>query len=87
MISSLVIENLQLNSCYGGMLTLSQTPNEFTDDNFKPDENGEKFSERGENAAGKGEITRAERFLLFLQSFQKVVYCRHLKTRACLGKG
>ena len=27
---------------------------EFADDSFKVDENGEKFSERVENAAGKG---------------------------------
>ena len=34
----------------------------------------------------KGEIARDEQFLLFPQCFQ-VLYCRHLKTRACLGKG
>ena len=34
-------------------------------DNFKSDENGGKFSERLENAVGKGEIARYEQFLLF----------------------
>ena len=34
----------------------------------------------------KGEIARNEQFLLFPQCFQEL-YCRHIKTRACLGKG
>ena len=45
-----------------------------------------KFFERVENAAGKGEIARDEQFLLF-PVFSKDLYCRHVKTRACLGKG
>ena len=44
---------------------------EFADDNFKCDENGEKFSKWVENSAGKGEIARYEQFLLFPQRFQK----------------
>ena len=44
---------------------------EFADDNFKFDENGGKFSKRVENTVGKGEISRNEQFLLFLQCFQK----------------
>ena len=39
-----------------------------------------------ENTVGKGEIARYEQFLLFPQCFQDL-YCRHIKTRACLGKG
>ena len=31
---------------------------EFADDNFEVAENGGKFSERGKNAVGKGEICR-----------------------------
>ena len=38
---------------------------------FSIHENGGKFSERAENAVGKGEIARYEQFLLFQQSFQK----------------
>ena len=57
---------------------------EFTDDNFKFDK---KLSKRGENAVGKGEIVRYEQFLLFPLCFQKTCNCRHVKTRACLGKG
>ena len=67
----------------------------FADDNFKFDENGRKFSKQVENTLGKGEIARDEQFLLFpkcfLRTFPKVftkdLYCRHIKTRACLGKG
>ena len=44
---------------------------EFTDDNFKLDENGRKFSKRVENTVGKGEIAHYEQFLLFSQCFQK----------------
>ena len=59
---------------------------EFADDNFTFDENERKFSERVENTVGKGEIVRYEQFLLF-PVFSKDLYRRHIKTRACLGKG
>ena len=45
---------------------------EFTDDNFKFDENGKMFSRWIENSVGKGEIARYEQFLLFPQCFQKI---------------
>ena len=38
-----------------------------------------------ENTVGKGEIARYELFLLF-PVFSKDLYCRHVKTRACLRK-
>ena len=44
---------------------------EFTDDNFKFDTYGGKFSKRVENTVGKGEIAGYEQFLLFPQCFQK----------------
>ena len=59
---------------------------EFADNNFKVDENGEKFYERVENGVGKGEIAHYEQFFLFPQ-FSKDFYCRHVKTRTCLGMG
>ena len=59
---------------------------EFTDDNFKADKNGGKFSERVENIVEKVEIARYKKFLLF-PVFSKDLHCRHVKTRACLGKG
>ena len=57
---------------------------EFTDNNFQFDENGRKFSKQLENTVVKGEIAH-EQFLLF-QVFSKDLYCRDVKTRACLGK-
>ena len=45
---------------------------EVEDDNFEFGENGRKFSERVENAVGKGEIARYEQFLLFQRCFQKI---------------
>ena len=39
-----------------------------------------------ENTVVKGEIAHKEQFLLF-PVFSKDLYGRHVKTRACLGKG
>ena len=48
------------------------------------------------NTLGKGEIAHFEQFFLFSECFQMIpflrvfsndLYCRHVKTRACLGKG
>ena len=44
---------------------------QFTDNNFKFDENERNFFKRVENTAGKGEIARQEQFLLSPQCFQK----------------
>ena len=60
---------------------------DFADDNFEFNENGRKFSKRVENTLEKGEIACCEQFLLLPQCFQKDLYHRHVKTRACLGKG
>ena len=46
---------------------------ELADDNSKFDENGREFSERVENAEGKGEIARYDQFLLFPQCFNRLV--------------
>ena len=59
---------------------------EFADDNFKFDENGSNFSKLVENTVGKGEIARDEQFFLFPSVFSKDLYCRNVKTRACLGR-
>ena len=47
-------------------------------DNFKFDENGGKFSK----SVGKKEAISP-----FPTVFSKDLYCRHIKSRACLGKG
>ena len=59
---------------------------DFADNNVKFDKNDRKFSKGVEDTVGKGEIPRYEQFLLFLQCFKKTC-CKHIKTRACLGKG
>ena len=59
---------------------------EFANDNFKFDKNGKKLSKWVENTVGKGEIARYKQFLLF-PVFSKYLHCRHVKTRAYLGKG
>ena len=60
---------------------------EFADDSFEFDENGTKFSKRVEDTVGKGEIARYEQFLFFPAVFSKDLYCSHVKTMDCLGKG
>ena len=61
---------------------------EIADDNFIFDENGGKFSEWAENAVGKREIARyVQAFSPFPIEFSKDLYCRHVKTMACLRKG
>ena len=46
-------------------------PKEFADDNFKFDENGEKFWKRGRKHCRKREIACYKQFLLFPLCFQK----------------
>ena len=53
---------------------------EFADDNLKLEENGGKFSQRVENTVEKEAISP------FSTVLSKDVYCRHVKTSACLGK-
>ena len=54
---------------------------ESADDNFKFYKNGRKFSKWVKNTAGKGAISP------FRKVFSKDLYCRHVKTKDCLGKG
>ena len=58
---------------------------EFADDNFKFDENGTKFSKRLENTVGKEKNCSLRAISPFPTVFSKALYCRHVKTRACLG--
>ena len=60
---------------------------EFTDGNFRYDECGKMFFKRKENTVRGGEIALYEQFSPFLAVFSKDLYCRHVKTRAFLGKG
>ena len=79
--------NTQVNPFPKRQILDSSKLKEFADDNFKFDEHGRKFSKWIDNTVGKGEIARYEQFLLFPQCFLKDLFCRHVKTRACLGKG
>ena len=65
----------------------SSKRNEFADNNFIFDKKERKFFQLVENTVGKGEIASYEQFLLFPRCFLKDFDCRHIKTRACLGKG
>ena len=64
----------------------SSNQREFADNNFRLHKNGGELSKRLENTVGKGEIVSNEQFLIFLV-FSKDLYCKHVKTRVCLGKG
>ena len=63
----------------------SSKPKELAGDNFEFDENGIKFSKRVENTVGIGEIARNRAISRFPTVFTNDVYCRYVKTKACLG--
>ena len=78
---------------FHNVITLSQTKilnssmlNKFTDDNFKFDENGVKFSERVENTVEKEEIARYEQFLFSHSVFKRFVL-QTRKNQGLFGKG
>ena len=51
------------------------------------DENGRKLSKRVENTVGKGEFCSLLAISPFPELFANDLYCTHVKTRACMGKG
>ena len=56
---------------------------EFAHDNLKFDENGRKFSKRVE----KEKLLFTINNICLPTVFSNYLYCRHIQTRACLGKG
>ena len=60
---------------------------EFADDNFKLNENGRKLSIRVENIVGKRRHCSEQAISPFPTAFSIQLQRRHVKTRACLGKG
>ena len=58
-----------------------------SDDKFQLDENGGKFCKWLENSAGKGEICSLQAISPLTNVLSKDIKYRHLKTRACMGKG
>ena len=82
-----------IDSEKGNYLTLSKTRNfrlfqtkRFADDNFKFDENGEKDLQMGRKHSGKRRNCSSRAISPFPAVFSKDLYCRHVKTRACLGR-
>ena len=57
------------------------------DDNFKFDENDGKFPQMDRKQCGKSRNCSSRAISPFPAMFSKDLYCRHVKTRACLGKG
>ena len=60
---------------------------ELADDNFEFDENGRTFSKRVKKHGGKRRNCSLRAISPFPTVFSKDLYCRPVKTRACLGKG
>ena len=60
---------------------------EYADDYFKFDENVRKFSKRVETLWEKEKLLIRSNFSFSKGAFKKTCKCRHVKTRACLGKG
>ena len=73
-----------MRNCYS--ILDSSILKEFTDDNFKFDENGRKYSKWVENTGKRGNSS-TQAISPFPTLFSKELYGRHVKTRACLGKG
>ena len=59
---------------------------EFADNSFEFDENGREFSKMVENNVGKKRNCLLQAISPIPTTFSKDLYCRHVKTRACLGK-
>ena len=61
---------------------------ELADENFIFDENGQNLSSpNGWKHCGKRRNCSLQAISSFLTVFSKELYCRHVKSRACLGKG
>ena len=60
---------------------------EFADDNFNFNENGRKFIKVGRKHCGKRRNCSLRAISPFTTVFSKDLYSRHVKMRACLGKG
>ena len=60
---------------------------EFADDKFKFYENARKFSKIDKRHCGKRRNCSLRAISPFLTVFSKKLYCRHVKTSDCMGKG
>ena len=73
--------HLHIKSCI-----YSSKLKEYADNNFECDENGRGSSKRV-NSVGKRRNCSLRRISSFPAVFSKDLYCRHVRTRACLRKG
>ena len=85
--TELRLVQIQIQSICRQQLLDSSKLKKFADDNFKVDENGRKFSKTGRKHCGKRRNCSLRAISPFPSVFSKALYCRHVKTRACLGKG
>ena len=60
---------------------------EFPDNNFKFNANSRKFSKMGRKYCGKRRYCSLRAISPLPTVFSKDLYCKRVKTRACLGKG
>ena len=79
---------------FGSYLALSKMTNldsskltEFADNTLKFNEDGSKFIQMGRKHSGKRRNCSLRAISTFPTVFSKDLYCRHIKTMACLGKG
>ena len=82
-IIALAVDNLTLLKC---QILDSSKLKEFTDDNIKFNDNGDRSPKGIENTMGRGEIARYEQLLLFPQCFQRLVL-QACKNKGLFGKG
>ena len=59
----------------------------FADDSFKFDENGRTVLQKCRKCCGKRRNCSLRAISPIPTVFSKDLYCRHVETRACLGKG
>ena len=81
------LQNVRINSFPKQQILDSSKLKEFAEDNFTFDENDKKNLKMGRKHCGKRRNCLLQAFSPFPTVFLKYVFCRHVKTRACLGKG
>ena len=80
--------NLKITSPFPKQQILDSSKlKEFADKSFEFDQNGEKFSKRVKNTVGKRRNCSLQAISPFPTVFLKGLHSRHVKIRACLGKG
>ena len=76
-----------MNSFPNNKILDSSKLKDFADDNFKFDENGILFFQMVRKHCGKKRNSSLRAISPFPTVISEDLYSRHVKTRACLGKG